>query len=310
MRRQGVLLPIAVHAAVVAACVCGVGGRPQSPKSSKLASLGPGFSWNCKTAGHAGSCGKLNRSTATFELIDEMDIGMVTDFLQEDTARQLVEKMKAIPDSEWTQIDNKKARSFGNSKRAYKAKVDMDYQMYDLQLSHHKELRDMVEPLVAPLFQGEKQKLSLFFGKYQHGSYVTSHTDGATITLNGDDRWDRKRAFLLYLNDGWTDDDGGFFTDEEDEGHPHYTPGWNTLLTFRVPRWHLVTPVKAHRTRWSFYGWTLAAKPTDWERLVMFVTASPLKAFGYLIGILIGFSVAIGCLKLLANDVKHPSKRD
>ena len=26
------------------------------------------------------------------------------------------------------------------------------------------------------------------------------------VTLNGNDRFNRKRAFLLYLNDGWTDE--------------------------------------------------------------------------------------------------------
>jgi len=32
------------------------------------------------------------------------------------------------------------------------------------------------------------------------------------------------------------------------------------VLTFRVPRWHLVTPVKAEKVRWSVYGWALEPK--------------------------------------------------
>ena len=93
-------------------------------------------------------------------------------------------------------------------------------------------------------------------------------------------------AFLLYLNDGWTEEDGGLFTDEEDAGHPHYTPGWNTLLTFRVPRWHLVTPVRAHRTRWSIYGWSLDAQPSEWEQFVTFVTTKPLHVLGIILAII------------------------
>lgn len=115
----------------------------------------------------------------------------------------------------------------------------------------------MVEPLFRELFQGPGESLSLFCGKYSLGSYVTSHTDGQVVTLDGQDRYTRKRAFLLYLNEDWESKDGGLFTDEEDVGQPGYRPGWNSLLHFRVPRWHLVTPVEAAKTRWSVYGWTL-----------------------------------------------------
>mmetsp|Transcript_52210 Transcript_52210/g.130059 ORF Transcript_52210/g.130059 Transcript_52210/m.130059 type:complete len:307 (-) Transcript_52210:49-969(-) len=291
----------------LATLACGAcDGKPQPPEISKHASLGSNFLWDCKTAGHAGTCGKLNRSTATYELIDKLDIGVVTDFLQEDAARFILEKIKAIPEEEWMQIDNRKKRSFGNNKRGYKPTVDMDYKAYDLQLSNHQHLRAAVEPLFAPYFQGDNQQLSLFFGRYRHGSYVTTHTDGAVVTLNGEDRWDRKRAFLLYLNDGWTEEDGGLFTDEEDTGHPKYTPGWNTLLTFRVPRWHLVTPVKAHKVRWSIYGWSLSEQPTDWERFVTFVTTQPLMALAWLAGGMACFAAFVMLLKLLVPE-KSPA---
>ena len=169
--------------------------------------------WNCQTGAgkfkRPGHCGKVNRSMASFELINEFDIGIVTDFLPTDSARAILDKMKTLPASQWVQIDNRAARSMGNSKRAFKPQVDMDYKMYDLNTESHREMRSWVEPLFAPYFQGKGQQLSLFLGKYQHGSYVTAHTDGAVVTLNGDDRFQRKRAFLLYLNDGWTEDDGG-----------------------------------------------------------------------------------------------------
>ena len=32
-----------------------------------------------------------------------------------------------------------------------------------------------------------------------------SGTDGAVVTLNGLDRYERKRAFLLYLNEAWSE---------------------------------------------------------------------------------------------------------
>ena len=118
----------------------------------------------------------LRTPLLSVQLIDELDVGVITDFLPEDAAREILEKMKGLPDSEWTQIDNKERRSFGRNQRQFKASVDMDYKMYDLQLKQHQHMRALVEPLFAPYFKGEKQLLSLFLGKYQHGSYVTSHT--------------------------------------------------------------------------------------------------------------------------------------
>ena len=192
----------------LAFCVFSAAGRGSAPssiagKKPTLArlGLGPNFQWNCQTAAHkglwkahTGNCAKLNRTIATYDLIDELDIGVVTDFLPDHAAHKILERMKKLPDEEWTQIDNKQARAFGRNKKAYKASVEMDYKMYDLQLDTHQEMRKLIEPLFAPYFKGENQKLSLFLGKYSHGSYVTTHTDGAVVTLNGQDRYDRKRG--------------------------------------------------------------------------------------------------------------------
>ena len=195
----------------LALCVCSVAGSGAPSKTRNkptLANLrlGPNFQWNCQTAAHkglwnahAGNCAKLNRTVATYDLIDELDIGVVADFLPDDAARQILDRMKMLPDEEWTQIDNKQARAFGRNKKAYKASVEMDYKMYALQLDNHQEMRKTIEPLFAPYFKGENQKLSLFLGKYSHGSYVTTHTDGAVVTLNGQDRYDRKRGTAYRL---------------------------------------------------------------------------------------------------------------
>ena len=77
------------------------GAKTQTAKPSgktTLASLGPNFQWNCQTAGHAGNCAKLNRTVATYELIDELDIGVVTDFLPGDATKEILEKIKVLPD--------------------------------------------------------------------------------------------------------------------------------------------------------------------------------------------------------------------
>mmetsp|Transcript_11070 Transcript_11070/g.27133 ORF Transcript_11070/g.27133 Transcript_11070/m.27133 type:complete len:325 (+) Transcript_11070:80-1054(+) len=231
---------------------------------------GRNFAWECKTAGHKGNCAQLERPMASYDIVSMLDIGVITDFLPIEKAKELLEILKGMDDEDWTQIDNRRERAYGNSQVKRKATVDMDYKMVDLQLEAFKDVRDKVMPLFSEVFQGPNQKMSLYFGKYSHGSYVTSHTDGAVVTLNGHDKYDRKRAFLLYLNEEWEEEEGGLFTDEENE-EQSFVPGWNTLLHFRVPRWHLVTPVRANKVRWSVYGWSLENHPTDFERFISFM---------------------------------------
>ena len=47
------------------------------------------------------------------------------------------------------------------------------------------------------------------------------------------------------------------------------------LLHFRVPRWHLVTPVEAAKTRWSVYGWSLEPIPPMHVRILRTIVANP-----------------------------------
>ena len=47
---------------------------------------------------HTGHCAKINRTQASFELIDVLDIGVVTDFLPDAPARAILEQMKTLPD--------------------------------------------------------------------------------------------------------------------------------------------------------------------------------------------------------------------
>lgn len=43
----------------------------------------------------------------------------------------------------------------------------------------------------------------------------------------------RVRGFQLYLNDEWSEDNGGIFYDEEDNEREH-VPAFNTLLHHRL----------------------------------------------------------------------------
>eukprot|EP00960_Hanusia_phi_P057500 763583-Hanusia_phi.AAC.11 len=250
--------------------------------------------WQCGK----GMCGQWD-GRATGDEIKEEDMSVMKNYLTDDDARLLVSRIREIPDHKWTQIDNKRAGVFGRNKIKKRATVDMDYKMIDLQLKEYEALRNVVEPFFTEIFQGEGQKLSLFLGKYSHGSFVTSHTDGAVVTLDGTDRYDRKRAFILYLNEDWSAEDGGLFMDEEDTKHPTYSPSWNTLVTFKVPRWHLVTPVTANKIRWSVYGWSLEENVDFGTRIFRFVLANPLVG-------LLSFCL---CLVVVAGVAWHSQQK-
>lgn len=61
---------------------------------------------------------------------------------------------------------------------------------------------------------------------------------------------------MYYLNHDWKEKDGGLFVDLEAD--KPYTPDFNVLLAFRVPRMHGVTPVEGKRkSRYSIFGWWL-----------------------------------------------------
>eukprot|EP00656_Telonema_subtile_P004152 TRINITY_DN11885_c0_g1_i1.p1 TRINITY_DN11885_c0_g1~~TRINITY_DN11885_c0_g1_i1.p1 ORF type:complete len:192 (-),score=25.07 TRINITY_DN11885_c0_g1_i1:10-585(-) len=86
---------------------------------------------------------------------------------------------------------------------------------------------------------------------YTQGSFLESHTDSPS----GSGSYERVRAFVLHLSQGFEEADGGLFLDEETG--ERFVPEWNTLVHFQVPRWHSVTKVTANKRRFAIYGWVL-----------------------------------------------------
>ena len=52
----------------------------------------------------------------------------------------------------------------------------------------------------------------------------------------------------------WRADMGGTLVDLED-GARQYVPQWNSVVAFRVPRYHQVTALATDRPRYSVFGW-------------------------------------------------------
>jgi len=95
-------------------------------------------------------------------------------------------------------------------------------------------------------------ELEAHFAVYPEGSYYKKHLD----RFRDDDR--RTLTAIVYLNQDWTEADGGmlrFWPDSSGEGESmDIAPLGGTLVTFLSELyWHEVLP--AHRTRLALTGW-------------------------------------------------------
>jgi Rps23 Pro-64 3,4-dihydroxylase Tpa1-like proline 4-hydroxylase len=62
----------------------------------------------------------------------------------------------------------------------------------------------------------------------------------------------RNIACIYYLTQGWTAADGGHLVDLEAPGGPQqHLPAFNSVVAFRIPRWHEVKPVTGDKPRYS-----------------------------------------------------------
>ncbi|MFA5081500.1 MAG: 2OG-Fe(II) oxygenase [Hydrogenophilaceae bacterium] len=95
-------------------------------------------------------------------------------------------------------------------------------------------------------------ELESHFAVYPQGTYYKKHLD----RFRDDDR--RTLTTIVYLNEAWTDADGGllrFWPDPSGEGEAiDIVPAGGTLVTFLSELyWHEVLP--ARRTRLALTGW-------------------------------------------------------
>mmetsp|Transcript_2713 Transcript_2713/g.3657 ORF Transcript_2713/g.3657 Transcript_2713/m.3657 type:complete len:112 (+) Transcript_2713:332-667(+) len=69
----------------------------------------------------------------------------------------------------------------------------------------------------------------------------------------------RDVAVIYYLTKDWKGSDGGILIDLQ--SGTHYTPQFNSLIAFMVPRFHEVTAVRSRKgrdPRYSIFGWFLS----------------------------------------------------
>ena len=96
-------------------------------------------------------------------------------------------------------------------------------------------------------------------GKYEQSNHIEPHDDRAytDVFLDGNVKVKCSRAIavIYYLTRDWSPSFGGHLKDIA-TGNT-YVPEFNSLIAFRIPRWHEVTAVTAARARYSLFGWFL-----------------------------------------------------
>lgn len=96
--------------------------------------------------------------------------------------------------------------------------------------------------------------------RYTKDHYIEPHDDTAYVELDDDptgNKWTRDIAMIYYLAKDWKETMGGNLADLT--GDETYVPEFNSLVAFRVPRMHEVTPCTPLATRrFSIFGWFLS----------------------------------------------------
>jgi len=95
-------------------------------------------------------------------------------------------------------------------------------------------------------------KLDAQASLYTPGHFLNTHTDEGGHS-------ERRAAYVLSFCKDWRADWGGelLFLDEDDNVEVGFTPNFNSLTMFKVPRTHIVTQVAsfAGKPRLSIVGW-------------------------------------------------------
>jgi len=169
-------------------------------------------------------------------------------FFPQDVAEKMRDMVKQVPDGGWVETQGALDATG----------INIDHHFYS---NKTEKLQDLFR--IIGLLMPDREFWTFSAGRYEEGDYIARHDDGAYVKVKADEgvlECSRDVAIVLYLTPGWTHDMGGAFADHV--GGQTYTPEFNSLVAFRVPRLHEVTKVtskarKAGLSRASLFGWFL-----------------------------------------------------
>ncbi|GLC38925.1 hypothetical protein PLESTB_000462000 [Pleodorina starrii] len=175
----------------------------------------------------------------------------IENFLPEFVAEGILATVAAVPEERWNDTSastdyrqNNISHSFSSVKHA--RGLDAVVRLFSL-----------VRPDSLNAFSAAKYCKQDHIAPHDDRAYTQVQLDNGRVIITS-----RTLAVIYYLTRDWREEYGGVLVDLEDPSAPagegrKYVPLWNSLVAFRVPRYHAVTPMTTTRPRYSIFGWFL-----------------------------------------------------
>ncbi|KAI9033030.1 hypothetical protein DFJ74DRAFT_701192 [Hyaloraphidium curvatum] len=172
----------------------------------------------------------------------------IRNLLPEDVALALLDILEALPEERWRPTAAPDDPSRNNVSHRFSSVK------HDGTISALSPAFKVLEFLAPPDPAGdgeERMPCTLSAARYIGGDHIVPHDDRAfhDVLIDGAPvQHSRSVAMILHLTRNWDASFGGGLVDLEDpeaEGGRRYVPEFNSLVAFRVPRWHVVEELRA-----------------------------------------------------------------
>lgn len=184
------------------------------------------------------------------EMMDQAQgFARITNFLPPKVAEGALAWLQTLPPSAWAP-----------KKSADTDKDDVNHHFLITKAKAEDPLA-RVHRVLSLLLPGKLHNLSA--AKYTHGHGISDHDDRAYQQVLMEDGnvvlASRDVAVIWYLTKDWDVSCGGLLVDlgSGEPGGTTIVPEFNSLIVFRVPRSHMVTPMTTDRNRFTVFGWFL-----------------------------------------------------